>query len=448
MKKLSSLLFCLLLAVCSITAQTSGDRVPVTSSAQTTTHFNTASRATACDQFAGTLKHDITYNGIMFDVVARKDIIITSLDNVFWNDSVWVYVYYQQGTHVGHEDLQANWTFIDSAYIGKADTVLTRIPVFINQRVNTADTIAFYITCKAASAVSYSYGTTLGAVAGQDLSVKVLQGTGVGTNTGDLNPPRLFNGNVNYCPAGQQVCPDERTTTETGFSADGIMFDIKATKNITINTLATNMRVASKDLAIYTKANTHIGFEVDSTKWTHVKDVTFNTVVNGDSLVTVVLPTPITLDSGKTIAFYARVIDLGGGITYGGKVTPPQSAYNSGLFQLSAGTAGDGSFMNGYYPRVWNGVVGLCARVAALGLGEAKRLELSLYPNPANDILNITTEEHEPVTLDIIDMQGRAVITTSFLGSATLDVARLPASVYQLYLHNANGMAVKRFVKN
>jgi hypothetical protein len=104
---------------------------------------------------------------------------------------------------------------------------------------------------------------------------------------------------------------------------------------------------------------------------------------------------------------------------------------------------------NVFANRMFNGTLDMCARFpVVLGIEQHKNLQLSLYPNPANDVLNITTDDHEAVSLDVIDMQGRIVMQTVFQGATTLDVAQLPTSVYQLYLHNANGTAVKRFVKN
>ena len=73
-----------------------------------------------------------------------------------------------------------------------------------------------------------------------------------------------------------------------------------------------------------------------------------------------------------------------------------------------------------------------------------------LYPNPSSNILNIevaSISSNPNSQLEIIDMQGRTVITSTFKEKTTLDVSKLAATTYQVKMSNGTSTAVKRFVK-
>jgi hypothetical protein len=82
-------------------------------------------------------------------------------------------------------------------------------------------------------------------------------------------------------------------------------------------------------------------------------------------------------------------------------------------------------------------------------------LELLLYPNPTNDILNISgeTEANLFVNLQLIDMQGKVVYTESVHSETgafrkRVNTASLSQGVYQLRLITEKGVIVKKVVVN
>ncbi len=442
MKKLSSLLLFLML-LCATVGFAQESEVPVSSASASAQ--SAAGRATGCQQLKTNQSSSLNNNGLVFNVVARQNIVITSLDNLFSQDSIWVHLYYKNGAYDGG-DLQLIWTELDSVFIAHADTTPTRLPILINKPLATADTMAFFIYCSYTSSTGYAGGTAFNNVSVQNTQIKILEGIGVSQSLNKI-PTRTFCGNVNYCPQGQALCAEDRYT-DNATTNNGVMTDIKANKNITVSSVGVMARTGVNSLILYSRPKTHLGFEADSMAWSKVATVAFPTVQN-DSIVMINLPSPLNLDSGNSVGFYFKVVGPGS-VKYVSALAKPVTfpSYATELYQIAPATGVAGSFGTNSYPRTFSGGVDACLRSAPNAIHETKSLELRLYPNPANDILNITTDDYETVTLDVIDMQGRVVMATTFQGATTLDVAQLPAAVYQLYLHNANGSAVKRFVKN
>jgi len=71
---------------------------------------------------------------------------------------------------------------------------------------------------------------------------------------------------------------------------------------------------------------------------------------------------------------------------------------------------------------------------------------LKIYPNPANDKLNITLEEK--ATLEIINSQGQIVVSKSLTERTNnLNVSDLPGGVYSLRIKTNKGIAVRKLIK-
>jgi lysyl endopeptidase len=85
-----------------------------------------------------------------------------------------------------------------------------------------------------------------------------------------------------------------------------------------------------------------------------------------------------------------------------------------------------------------------------VSLGNSLFDQVSLYPNPANDELNIDlTTVTEKTTIDVLDITGKVVKTIRIDGSniATLDIKFLANGTYNVRMSNSNGSIIKRFVK-
>jgi len=78
-------------------------------------------------------------------------------------------------------------------------------------------------------------------------------------------------------------------------------------------------------------------------------------------------------------------------------------------------------------------------------------LRFTIYPNPTESILNIEVVDirtkNQESRFEIVDMQGRVVMTSTFEEKTTLDVSELAATTYQVRISNGNSTSVKRFVK-
>jgi len=77
--------------------------------------------------------------------------------------------------------------------------------------------------------------------------------------------------------------------------------------------------------------------------------------------------------------------------------------------------------------------------------------ELSLYPVPANKVLNIATNTNERLTLEVVAPDGRLVRTTKTNGNGPtqLDLDELAPGRYVLRLIDTQGRSMARaFVKN
>lgn len=71
-----------------------------------------------------------------------------------------------------------------------------------------------------------------------------------------------------------------------------------------------------------------------------------------------------------------------------------------------------------------------------------KLSNLSIYPNPVSNILNIKTEEN--IETEIYDMNGRRVLTSS---SKNIDVQKLKPGTYSTKVSNKNSYISLKFIK-
>ena len=75
----------------------------------------------------------------------------------------------------------------------------------------------------------------------------------------------------------------------------------------------------------------------------------------------------------------------------------------------------------------------------------ANNLEVGLYPNPVNDILNIDTNE-EILSVEVFALQGQKVMTSK---QNKINVAELPAGIYLVRIEDVNNnIATKKIIKN
>lgn len=98
---------------------------------------------------------------------------------------------------------------------------------------------------------------------------------------------------------------------------------------------------------------------------------------------------------------------------------------------------------------LWNGNDwGASSRITytygILGLAEFNRPGLSIYPNPASDILHISTTDNLKA-VSAYDLQGRAVMLAG--NADAVDVSALPAGIYILNAETESGTTKIKFLK-
>ncbi|MGD1846705.1 MAG: T9SS type A sorting domain-containing protein, partial [Salibacteraceae bacterium] len=80
-----------------------------------------------------------------------------------------------------------------------------------------------------------------------------------------------------------------------------------------------------------------------------------------------------------------------------------------------------------------------------------KEVNALIFPNPAQYQLNIqiTGLPNLPLQLELMDLQGRAVLSRQYVGSTIneqLELEGLPSGTYLLRLTNRNGTLTERIV--
>lgn len=83
------------------------------------------------------------------------------------------------------------------------------------------------------------------------------------------------------------------------------------------------------------------------------------------------------------------------------------------------------------------------------GLNEESTWNLSMYPNPAGDFLNLEADWNGSVDIRISDVNGKTLQMSKVQASGiiTLDISALPAGVYQLSCTYNNRMLTRSFVR-
>ncbi|MBL7938947.1 MAG: T9SS type A sorting domain-containing protein [Flavobacteriales bacterium] len=85
------------------------------------------------------------------------------------------------------------------------------------------------------------------------------------------------------------------------------------------------------------------------------------------------------------------------------------------------------------------------------GIGVEENHELdavSIYPNPANGILHISTTTNETYTAEVMNMLGESLLTMKFTGMTTLDLERFADGIYNVRISNGTSTTVRRVTLN
>ena len=161
------------------------------------------------------------YNGNMFDVSAKNDIVIDSLDVNILADG-WVKLYVRNGTVVGNNTSTAGWSLVDSVVVvASGQDIPTRVPLSNRILLQAGSLYGLYVC-------SYGSMRYTNIIAGtNDVytdSNMVLTGYYGGTNTFSCTSSRVWNGTLYYSVRNvDEIAPGAQTSSNAGM-ARGYIF--------------------------------------------------------------------------------------------------------------------------------------------------------------------------------------------------------------------------------
>lgn len=85
----------------------------------------------------------------------------------------------------------------------------------------------------------------------------------------------------------------------------------------------------------------------------------------------------------------------------------------------------------------------------SIGVREEATLEgVTMYPNPTNGVLRINTVENGKMTVEVMNVLGELLTTTSFSGNTVLDLGGFADGVYSVRVSNGSKTTVQRITLN
>ena len=86
---------------------------------------------------------------------------------------------------------------------------------------------------------------------------------------------------------------------------------------------------------------------------------------------------------------------------------------------------------------------------SCVGIETNKKLELSISPNPFNEMLNISNTEKLKGDLKIVNALGQTVVATQLSGSVqNINTQALPKGTYFVVVQSNSGQIVRKLIKN
>jgi hypothetical protein len=156
----------------------------------------------ATDFLTAPYNEDNGQDGIMFDVIAAKNITVTCFEDNFeagtWDIEIWA----KAGTCVGFQNTPGAWTLLGTALnvVSSGLDLPTYIPISVNYSILAGQTAAFYITeTTNAGATAYTDGAALPGVPFiSNTDITITEGYGKEYPFATNYSPRQFNGTVYY----------------------------------------------------------------------------------------------------------------------------------------------------------------------------------------------------------------------------------------------------------
>jgi len=423
-------------------------------------------------QLATSYEAERTTSGVMFDLEAKKDLVIYGIDiNTIHNSPARLEMWIKEGSYKGFEKDASAWTNIfNSTVNGNGMGVPTPIPTgsFGPIVLKANETRSLYIAYPQGANLRYFTGTEEGLPAASNDDLVIYEGIArrVGFDSA-IYSPRVYSGALNYMvgsppTAAPTAVPTQKPTTanptnaptirptsspttiesrfntfatsfDSSTTSAGTMFDIKTKdRDIMIHTLGFNTYKKSDiSIEVWTREGTYTLFEKDISGWTRLVNMT----LEGQGLdVPTILPygsfDPIAIRRDTRQAFYIRTtgpfIRYSDGVSEGRVVSSNEDII---LFE-GAGKRKEitGATMS---PRIWNGVI---------------KYETIVMPTPA-PVTNAPTRDLTGLELatttyyPIHDTYIQKGITASQSGKVQLLVDGAPkrVSLFHFDISNING---------
>lgn len=167
-----------------------------------------------------------------------------------------------------------------------------------------------------------------------------------------------------------------------------------------------------------------------------IHDITAADLSTG--VVRLLFDEPVTIGPG---GYYAAVELFGGEgqhIRVLNDLTVPQPALTSVIY-----IPGDQVYTNG------NASAVRLVLEDPTSIGTAPELSgVSLFPNPTNGLLNLTTATTDRHLVEVFNIMGSNVMTTSVYGNGTIDMSGNAPGIYSVRVSNGEAFTVQRIVLN
>ncbi|MBL7868772.1 MAG: T9SS type A sorting domain-containing protein [Flavobacterium lindanitolerans] len=150
------------------------------------------------------------------------------------------------------------------------------------------------------------------------------------------------------------------------------------------------------------------------------------------------------LAASQTTVVQAFPSIAGGSTTYTAR-TATWTAPAAGIYYFALNN------VSGTTADTYSLIVDTITASSVLSTNEFSASNLSVYPNPSNGILNISSDSNILLNnLSITDLNGRTVKTAKLNGdsSAQINIADLAAGVYMMTINSDQGSVTKKIIKN
>lgn len=214
--------------------------------------------------------------------------------------------------------------------------------------------------------------------------------------------------------------------------------DSVITVNLTINNNTTNTispsacnSYTAPDGQIYTQSGTYTA--VIPTVESCDSTITINLTIN--ELNNAVTQTDLTLTATQIGAQYQWIDCANGNIPIVNETNQTFTAQTNGSYAVIVTTTDCSDTSE-------------CIQISNVGIMEASKDLLQLFPNPTSDYLTIKTNQAMYFDINVLDVNGKIILTkTQNKNEATIDVSTLPKGLYMLRVTSQNFNITNRITK-